>query len=135
MPGPQVKRVIMSSDNDSIVYVEFEDGHWLTFIETYEFFRNTTSLEMVWLENANRQQLVLFHSRYQHPVNRTPFGFAKTSPGWTAQRFAAYWQAASDHIAAAAKAGRLVKHWRVIAKGGKDLREIQAGEWPMPSTK
>lgn len=125
---PEVKEVRLVR---GVVHATFTDGHTMTFRENYETMRTTHDLEEVCVL-AGGQKLVVFHSRYQYPVNRTPFGFVQTAPGWDPQRFAAYWLAVVQFLDAARNKGRLIDSRRVLNMGDKDLLEIQGNQWPMP---
>jgi|GEM_PF-5203212 len=128
----KVTSVLMSRDNDGVVIVSFEDGHRMTFVEHHEHLRAATdTLQSVFLETRGKT-LVVFNSRHQYPVHRSPLGFALASEGWTPQRFASYWKAVLDYVDAAQRDGQLRRAARVMNMGRTDLKEIQNGEWQMP---
>jgi hypothetical protein len=125
---------ITSARNENGVgVIRFKDGHVATFYMNTGGWGGGPHMIGRLLLKHNHDEVALYYSPYQFPVNHTPFGIRRLAPGYTVAKATLYWKAAYDYVAAAAKQRKLTSLWYdIVAHGHKDITDLQAGRWSAP---
>lgn len=128
MARPQVKSTMVRGSSGQAI-VSFTDGRKVVFTPNNGGLGDPVCNERITIQYGDIV-LVAFNSKYQYPINRKPFGFARATK-LSMDEIVTYLRGALERCEADSKAGKKLGVWRVVSLSVPDIREIENGRWAL----